>query len=135
MEIKIKEKDKIINENIQNQININNISSNNNFHINRISELEDEINKLKNYFLSPGDKLISIKFISTDQNINFSTFAKITDKFKKIEDIVYNKYPEYLEYENIFLVGGKRINKNKTLEENNIKDKDVLTLTKIDDDN
>ena len=79
--------------------------------------------------------MITIKFISTDQNINFSTVAKITDKFKKIEDIVYNKYPEYLEYENIFLVGGKKINRNKTLEENNIKDKDVLTLTKIDDDN
>ena len=62
MEIKLKEKDKIIN-NLQIQINKTNNSPNNNFQANRISELEDEINKLKTYFLSPGDKLISIKLI------------------------------------------------------------------------
>ena len=134
MELIIKEKDKKINENLQNQININNKSSNNNSQMNRISELEDEIKKLKTYFLSPGDKLISIKLISVDQKVNFSTFAKVNDKFRKIEDIVYEKYPEYQEYENFFLVNGKKVNRNKTLEENNIKDKDVLTLSKIDDD-
>ena len=132
MEIIINEKDKIINENLQNQINIT--SSNNNSQINKISELEDEIKKYKTYFLSPGDKLISIKLISTDQKINFSTFAKINDKFMKIEDIIYNKYPEYQEYDNFFLVNGKKVNRNKTLEENNIKDNDVLTLSKIDND-
>ena len=135
MEIKLKEKDKIINENLQNQIKRTNNSSNNNFQVNRISELEDEINKLKTYFLSPEDKLISIKLISIDQKVNFSTFAKVNDSFRKIEDIVYKKYPEYKEYENYFLVNGRKINKNKTLEENKIKDKDVLTLSKIDDDN
>ena len=135
MEIIIKEKDKIINENLKNQINIDNKLSNNNSQINRILELEDEIKKLKTYFLSPGDKLISIKLISTDQKVNFSTYAKVNDRFRKIEDIVYDKYPEYQEYENFFLVNGKRVNKNKTLEENNIKDEDVLTLSIIDDDN
>ena len=133
MEIKLKEKDKIIN-NLQNQINRTNNSSNNNFQVNRISELEDEIKQLKTYFLSPEDKLISIKLISIDQNVNFSTVAKVNDSFRKIEDIVYKKYPEYKEYENYFLVNGRKINKNKTLEENKIKDKDVLTLSKIDDD-
>jgi len=134
LEVNIKEKDKIINENLKNQINIANKLSNNNSETNRISELEDEIKKLKTYFLSPGDKLISIKLISIDKNINFSTYAKVNDNFRKIEAIVYDKYPEYREYENFFLVNGKRINKNKTLEQNNIKDKDVLTLSKIDDD-
>ena len=134
MDVIIKEKDKIINENLKNQINIDNKLSNNNSQINRILELEDEIKKFKTYFLSPGDKLITINLISVDQKVNFSTFAKVNDKFRKIEDIVYEKYPEYQEYENFFLVNGKKVNKNKTLEENNIKDKDVLTLSKIDDD-
>ena len=48
---------------------------------------------------------------------------------------MYNNYPDYEEYENYFLVNGRKINKNKTIEENSIKDKDVLTLLKIDDDN
>ena len=95
-EIKIKEKDKIINGNLQKQINTtSNDPSNSDYNIKRISELEDEINKLKSYFISPEDKLITIKFISTDQKVNFSTFAKIEDK---LEEIVYNKYPEYTEY-------------------------------------
>jgi len=132
LEVIIKEKDKKINENLQNQIN--NKSSNNNSQINKISELEDEIKKLKTYFLSPGDKLISIKLTSIDKNIDFSTYAKVNDSFRKIEEIVYDKYPEYKEYENFFLVNGKKVNKNKTLKENNIKDKDVLTLSKRDDD-
>ena len=55
MEIKINEKDKIINEN--NNIKYNNIDSK------KISELEEEIKQLKTYILSPGEKLIYIKFI------------------------------------------------------------------------
>ena len=138
MEIKLKEKEKIINEgnlNLNKQINGNQSSSNSNFQVNRISELENEIKQLKSYILSPGEKLIYIKFISVDQTINFSTVAKTNDKFTKIESIVYNNYPDYEEYENYFLVNGRKINKNKTIEENSIKDKDVLTLLKIDDDN
>ena len=61
MEIKLKEKDKIINDNLQNQIRKSENLSNNNNKSNRILELEDEIKKLKTYFLSPGDKLISIQ--------------------------------------------------------------------------
>ena len=81
------------------------------------------------------DNTVPIKLISIDQNVNFSTVAKVNDSFRKIEDIVCNKYPEYKEYEYYFLVNGRKINRNKTLEENKIKDKDVLTLSKIDDDN
>lgn len=131
MEVKLKEKEKIIN--LNKQINGNQSSSNSNFQVNRISELESEIKQLKSYILSPNENLISIKFISVDQTINFSTVAKTNDKFTKIESIVYNNYPDYEEYENYFLVNGREINKNKTIEENHIEDKDVIFLLKIDD--
>ena len=97
--------------------------------------IEYQIQKLKIYFLSPEDKLISIKLISLAQKVDFSIFIKVNDEFKTIEKIVYKKYPEYKEYENVFLVKGKKINKNKTFGENDIKDKDVLTLLKLEDDN
>ena len=131
MEVKLKEKEKIIN--LNKQINGNQSSSNSNFQVNRISELESEIKQLKSYILSPNENLISIKFTSVDQTINFSTVAKTNDKFTKIESIVYNNYPDYEEYENYFLVNGREINKNKTIEENHIEDKDVIFLLKIDD--
>ena len=139
MEIKIKEKDKIINEqklniqNLYNQIKINENSYKNNYQVNKISELEDEIKQLKSYILSPGEKIIFIKFISTDQKINFPIAVKTNDIFTKIENILYNKYPDYKEYDNIYLVNGNRINRNKTIEENNIKEKNVVTIATIDD--
>ena len=107
--------------------NYNNIEYNN-----KILELKNQINQFKSYFLSPGENLISIKFISCDQNINFSTFVKPKDNFTKIENILYNNYPNYREIENYFLVNGKKINKFKTIEENGIKNNNIITLKTID---
>ena len=52
----------------------------------------------------------------------------------KIETILYNNYPKYKDTENYFLVNGKKINRNKTIEENKIKNNDVLTLNIIDEE-
>ena len=107
--------------------NNNNIEYNN-----KILELKNQINQFKSYFLSPGENLISIKFISCDQNINFLTFAKPKDDFTKIENILYNNYPNYKKYENYFLVNGRRINKYNTIEQNGIKNDNIITLKTID---
>jgi len=83
--------------------------------------------------LLPGEKLITIKFISIDQKINFETFAQKTDKFSKLEAFLYEKYPKYIDTENYFLFNGKKLNRHKTLEENEIKDNDILTLGIFDE--
>ena len=131
LELIIKEKDNKINE--YNKIKEFKIISNNTNYINRIKELEIEIEKYKNYCLSPGEKLITINFISIDQTINFNTFAKKTDNFTKLESSLYEYYPRYKETENYFLVNGKKLNKHKTLKENKINDNDILTLGVFDD--
>ena len=140
MEIKIKEKERIINEEkIKNEKlekkikEIQNIP-NNNIQINEISKLEEKIKQLKSYILSPGENLIYIKFISVDQNINFPTVAKVKDKFFKIESILYDYFPKYKDTENIFLVNGKKINTKKTIEDNKIKNNDIITLSIFDDE-
>ena len=131
LELIIKEKDNIINEykKIKESKNI----SNNNNYIDIIKELEKEIEKFKNYCLFPGEKLISIKFISIDQDIDFETFAKKTDKLSKLENSLYESYPKYKDTENYFLVNGKKLNRHRTLEENKINDNDILTLGIIDE--
>jgi len=132
LELIIKEKDNIINE--YNQIKeFKNMSDDNNNYINRIKELETEIEKYKNYCLLPGEKLITINFISIDQTINFNTFAKKTDNFAKLEASLYENYPQLKETENYFLVNGKKVNKHKTLDENKINDNDILTLGVFDE--
>jgi len=132
LELIINEKDNLIN--IYNKLNENkNIINNNiNNYIDKIKELEKEIEKYKNYCLLPGEKLITIKFISTDKIINFETFAKNTDFFSKLECSLYEKYPKYKDSENYFLVNGKKLNRHRTLEENKIKDNDILTLGVFD---
>ena len=130
IEIKLNEKPNIISEKKLNQLGNN--SNNNNNEIKKILELKDQINQLKSYILSPGEKLISIKFVSCDQNINFSSYVKVNDNFTKIENILYNNYPNYREIENYFIANGKKINKYKTIEQNGIKDNDIITLNTLD---
>jgi len=132
LELIIKEKDNKINGYIKIK-EFKNISNDNNNYINKIKELEIEIEKYKNYCLSPGEKLITIKFISTDQTIKFNTFAKNSDIFTKLENSLYEYYPQYKESENYFLVNGKKVNKHKTIEENRINDNDILTLGVFDE--
>ena len=134
LEITIKKLEKIlkVKDNIINDYNkmkeIKNISNNNNNYINRIKELEKEIEKYKKYCLLPREKLITIKFISIDKKINFDIIAKNTDSFEKLEASLYDKYPKYKVTENYFLVNGMKLNRHRTLEENKIKDNDILTL-------
>jgi len=128
----IKEKDNKINEYNKLQ-ELKNVSNDNNNYINRIKGLEIEIEKYKNYCLSPGEKLITINFISTDKAINFNTFAKKTDLFTKLEAILYEYYPKLKETENYFLVNGKKVSKHKTIEDNEINDNDILTLGVTDE--
>ena len=134
LELIIKEKDSKIN-NLEIKIKEfkNKLNNNNNNYIYRIKELENEIEKYKNYCLLPGEKLITIKFISTDQSINFNTFAKKNDHFAKLEFSLYEHYPQYKDTETFFLVNGIKVNKHRTLEENKIKDNDILTLKEFNE--
>ena len=132
LEIKLKEKDKIINEerikNINLQKEITNLKNISNFN-SKIKELENEIKLFKTYYhFSEGEKLISIKFVSVNQDINFEIIAKNTEIFSKIEHILYEKYPKYIELENYFLVHGSKLNRHKSLKENKINNNDVITL-------
>ena len=73
--------------------------------------------------------MISVIFISSDQKIHYPIICKNTDLFSKIERLLYDEYKSYEETENIFIVEGIKVNKSKTLENNNIKNGSVITLT------
>ena len=104
--------------------------------IEKLEGKEKEIKEIKSRFpfeLSEGEKLISIIMVSTDQKIHHSFICKNTDKFTKIEHLLYEIYPEYLETDNYFILNGNKINKYKTLEENKIKNSDIITLFQYGD--
>ena len=119
---------------------------NENNYINQIKKYENEIQTLKNdnsNLISTiklfeknlkiednkiNEFLMPVIFQSVDSKIHYAIICKNTDRFNMIENILYDKYPEYIENENYFIVNGIKINKNKTMEQNNIKYSDIITL-------
>ena len=79
------------------------------------------------------NQIISVIFNSSDGKINYSIPCKKSDKFYKIEDLLYDEYPEFRDSDNYFIVNGKKIKRFRTLEENKIKNSDVLLLMKIEE--
>ena len=71
---------------------------------------------------------MSIIFTSIDEKIHCSFICKNTDIFSTVETKLYKIYHEYSENENFFTVNGKKINKNKDLDYNKIKDNDIIIL-------
>ena len=104
-----------------------------------ILEKDHEVNELKKklsrfpFELNEGEKMMTINFISIDQKVNnYSIICKNTDIFNNIEKKLYDEFKEFYETENYFTVNGKKIHKLKNLDENQIKNNDVIILNKID---
>ena len=82
--------------------------------------------------LNEGEKLMTINFSTIDRRIqNYSIICKNTDIFNNIEKRLYEDYEEYYDTENYFTINGKKINKCKNLEENNIHNNDAIILNII----
>ena len=98
---------------------------------------EDEINKLKQklslypYELSKGEKLISVIFTTSEQNMHYSVICKNTEKFIELEKKLYKDYPEYSKSDIYFMINGNKVNKDKSLDENKIRNSDIIILTQI----
>jgi len=119
----------------------------NNEYIKKIKELEEliksknlEINNLKNnndtnkiVNLKSKEEIIAIFFTSVDQNIYRPISCKNTDIFAKIEEKIYNEYPEYKDYNTYLTINGNIINRLKTLEENGIKDGNIIIVNIYDE--
>lgn len=155
----------LINENtrLNNMINnlgmeINNLNmriSNIQNYENRIESLEkevkekkDEIQKYTNEFLNnqlgnsitsinPGESILAIKFISKNiQNIdNYCLPCKNVDLFVRLEEKLNNNFPQLKEHETCFEINDRRIKRFKTLDENEIKNNDVINVILIDSEN
>ena len=95
----------------------------------QLLDLDKEIKLFREYNeFTPEEKLISIKFISVYQDINFSIVTKNTTLFSDLEKILYKKYQQYKQFENFFLANGQKINRHLTLIENNINNNSIITL-------
>ena len=91
-------------------------------------KIKDKIIENNSNQLSEGEKLLNVIFVSLDQKFHYSCICKNTDNFNKIENMLYEEYPEYSKSDNHFYANGNEINKNNSLEFNKIKNNDVIIL-------
>ena len=146
----------LLNENTQLKYTINNLNMNITNYTNQITFLQNELlkyqtnfNNLNNFnnfnnfsnpfnntinILKPGEKIMSINFISVGiQDIsNYSIACKNTDIFIRLEEKLNNDFPQLKEHETYFESQGRRLKRFKTLEENNIKNNDVINIFLMD---
>lgn len=97
----------------------------------KLVEKEESLKKMKLRYpfeIAEGEKIMSVNIVSPEYSITHSIICKNTHLFNYLENKLYEKYPELLESENFFIVNGDKVNKYKTLEENKIKDNDIITL-------
>ena len=74
-----------------------------------------------------------MNFSSVDQRLqNYSIICKNTDIFNKLENKLYEDYKEFDETEIYFTVNGNKINKNKSLDFNKIKNNDTIIINILD---
>ena len=122
---------------------------------NKVKENLKEINNLKNIILQKDDEInilnlklknvetfnkkifndndiISIHFISSDNNINCPIKCLKNDTFAEAEEKLYQKYQKYRETNNNFVSKGINVMRFKKIIENNINDGDKIELIKTE---
>ena len=105
----------------------------------KISSLDEELKQYGKKLKEQGNKTLFdnqlknqelkiVTFISFDENIIYSLNCKNTDIFQEIIFRLYDEYPQYKNYRNIFTRNGVRIDENKTLEENKISNNSIINI-------
>ena len=101
---------------------------------NKINELKNVKTKTNNNYddlvenINPGEKIIAALFVSSDQKIQYAIACKNTTPFVRLEEKLYEEYPEYKETNNYFIHNGLVIKRFKTIEENQIKKEKPIIL-------
>ena len=106
---------------------------------NQIKQKDEEINKLKEQFKKKKidlnrymkDEIICVTF--QNPNFTFSVPCVKEDIFAEIEEKLYQEYNELRETDNYFICNGNKVKRFKNIEENNIKNNNIVLFFKGDD--
>ena len=123
----LKEKIKILENNLKAKKNeLQNLLSKNN---------NNNIINYKITSINPGEEILAINFVSNGvQDIgHYNLICKNTDLFVRLEERLYQDFPDFKNYETYFEVNTRRIKRFKTIEENNIKNNDIINVFRIEE--
>ena len=102
---------------------------------NKNNEINNLNNEMKNLQLNGNKKilvdineLLNITFKSIDQKVDISFTCQKNDRFVRIEEKLYDEYPEFKELNTYFTVNGRVIKRFKSMLENDIRNNDKILL-------
>ena len=77
---------------------------------------------------------MSVNFVSIGKNdiSNYSLPCKNSDSFELLEARLNHDYPDLKKYQTLYMVNTRKIDKLKSLEENNIKTNDIINVFILD---
>ena len=122
---------KLKNENIELNTKLNLITNKNNNKdkiISLIKQIQIKDNIINDISKKQKEELMTVIFTTFDKKFHYALICKHTDEFHMVEKELYKIYPEYIETENYFTARGNKINKYKTMDENNIKFSEIIIL-------
>ena len=97
--------------------------------------LTNKNNEIKNLKLNSGkkkfidvDEMLVIQFKSIDQKVDMSYACQKSDIFVRIEEKLYNEFPEYKDLNTYFTVNGRVVKRFRNMEENVIRNNDKILL-------
>ena len=82
----------------------------------------------------PGEKIMTLIFNSQGIQYvcNYGLACKNTNLFVRLEEVLNNNFPELKKHDTYFMVNTRRIKRFLTLEENKIKNNDMINIFLID---
>jgi len=96
--------------------------------VNKYNGMKNALKSSLPFDINEGEKLMCLIIVSLDSRIHFPIICKNTHRFNELENLIYEKWPEYKETNNFFLCKGVLINRSKTLTENGIEDGDLIMM-------
>ena len=123
LEEKLKEVNDILHDRINKANSIININQK------TIEELKEKLSRFP-FELLKGVKLMSIIVISSDKKLHRTIICKNTELFCDLERKIYQNNDK-IDIGNYFTLNGKKIDETKSLDDNNIKDNDIIVLNNL----
>ena len=119
------------------RLDLQNYKSNNtNSNININNSLKINSNNINDLIvpLLPGEKIMTLIFNTqgTQYIVSYGLACKNTNLFVRLEEILNNEFPDLKKHDTYFEVNKKRIKRFQTLEENGIKNNDLINIFLID---
>ena len=96
---------------------------------------EDIFNKIKknfeDIFIKQKERIILLNFFFVSLQIDFNIACRPSDKFEDVGEKIYLMYPELKNRKLNFIFNGSFIAKDRTLEENHIRDGSKILILEI----